>query len=162
MARIIRVLLLVVVVVLIAGGVAYWRGWIFHPVKTANATGAGPAKPAAVHKPMVLPSDAPIVGAEMEPAVVDPFAVRLMNVNAMAHKKIVTNAEYHDNDAGQRYFVAIVTSCKDLDALWPIKKGVLDAKVQQPLHLTTDFATFAFVEYFQQGQWGVASCDGTT
>ena len=142
---------------------AYWRGLIFHPAKTAIAAGKGePAKPAATQKPLALPTDAPIVASEDDPQVVYPFAERLMKVNAMARKKIVTNAEYHDSDAGQRYFVAIVTSCKDLDALWPIKKGVLDERVQQPLRLKSDFATFAFVEYYQQGQWGVASCDGTT
>jgi hypothetical protein len=84
-----------------------------------------------------------------------------MKVNAMAHKRIVTNAEYHDSDSGTRYFVAIVTSCKDLDAIWPIKKGVLASKVEGPLGLKSDFSTFSFVEYFQQGQWGVSSCDDT-
>jgi hypothetical protein len=85
-----------------------------------------------------------------------------MRVNEMAHKVIVTNAEYHDTDQGQRYFVAVVTSCKDLDALWSIKRGDLESKVEGPLALKSDFSIFSFVEYFQQGQWGVESCDGTT
>jgi hypothetical protein len=157
---IIRILAIVIVVALIAGGVLYWRGIIGHP-KPVVALAPG-AKPTASHKPLVLPSGAPIVGVDNDPEVVYPFAERLMKVNEMAHKRIVTNAEYHDTDAGQRYFVAIVTSCKDLDALWPIKKGVLMEKVEGPLRLKADFDIFSFVEYFQQGQWGVSSCDGTT
>ena len=127
-------LLIVIVVGGIAGGVLYWRGIIGHP-KAVVAN---------------------------DPTVVYPFAERLMKVNALAHKRIVTNAEYHDSDSGQRYFVAIVTSCKDLDALWSIKKGVLESEVEAPLRLKSDFEIFSFVEYFQQGQWGVGSCDGTT
>jgi hypothetical protein len=157
---ILRLLLIVVVVGGIAGGVLYWRGIIGHP-KAVVAVAPGP-KAAPTHKPMVLPSGAPIVGVENDPSVIDPFAERLMKVNALAHKKIVTNAEYHDSDSGQRYFVAIVTSCKDLDAIWPIKKGLLESKVEGPLRLKSDFEIFSFVEYFQQGQWGVGSCDGTT
>ncbi len=156
----IRILLIVIVVALVAGGVLYWRGIIGHP-KAVVAAAPG-AKPTPTHKPMVLPSGAPEVAADNDPEVVYPFAERLMKVNAMAHKRIVTNAEYHDSDAGTRYFVAIVTSCKDLDALWPIKRGVLESKVEGPLGLKSDFATFSFVEYYQQGQWGVASCDDTT
>jgi hypothetical protein len=157
---IIRILLIVIVVGGIAGGVLYWRGIIGHP-KAVVAQAAGPkAKP--THKPMVLPSGAPIVGVDNDPNVIDPFAERLMKVNDLAHKKIVTNAEYHDSDSGQRYFVAIVTSCKDLDAIWSIKKGLLESKVEGPLRLKSDFEIFSFVEYFQQGQWGVGSCDGTT
>lgn len=156
----IRVLLIVIVVGGIAGGVLYWRGIIGHQ-KAVLAKAAGP-KATPTHKPMVLPSGAPIVGVGNDPAVIYPFAERLMKVNALAHKRIVTHAEYHDSESGQRYFVAVVTSCKDLDALWPIKKGELESKVEGPLHLKSDFEIFSFVEYFQQGQWGVASCDGTT
>jgi hypothetical protein len=156
----IRVLLIVIVVAGVAGGVLYWRGIIGHP-KAVVAKAPG-AKPTPTHKPMVLPSGAPIVGVDNDPTVVYPFAERLMKVNALAHKRIVTNAEYHDSDSGQRYFVAIVTSCKDLDALWSIKKGVLESEVEAPLRLKSDFEIFSFVEYFQQGQWGVGSCDGTT
>jgi hypothetical protein len=156
----IRVLLIVIVVAGVAGGVLYWRGIIGHP-KAVVAKAPG-AKARPTHKPMVLPSGAPIVGVDNDPTVVYPFAERLMKVNALAHKRIVTNAEYHDSDSGQRYFVAIVTSCKDLDALWSIKKGVLESKVEGPLRLKSDFEIFSFVEYFQQGQWGVGSCDGTT
>jgi hypothetical protein len=165
MGTILRVALLVVAVVLVAGGVLYWRGIIGHPAQTASAKAGVPApKAAASHAPLVLPSDAPktLSAADNDPEVVYPFAKRLMAVNKLAGKAIVTNAEYHDTDAGQRYFVAVVTSCKDLDALWPIKRGVLESKVEGPLHLKSDFATFSFVEYFQQGQWGVGSCDGTT
>jgi hypothetical protein len=157
---IIRALLAVIVVVLIAGGVLYWRGIIGHP-KPVVATAPRP-KASPTHKPMVLPSGAPIVGVGNDPEVIYPFAERLMKVNAMAHKQIVTHAEYHDSESGTRYFVAVVTSCKDLDALWPIKKGVLESKVEGPLGLKSDFATFSFVEYFQNGQWGVSSCDDTT
>jgi hypothetical protein len=157
---IIRLLLIIVVVALVAGGVLYWRGIIGHP-KAVVAGAPGP-KATPTHKPMVLPSGAPIVAADNDPEVIYPFAERLMKVNAMAHKRIVTNAEYHDSDDGTRYFVAIVTSCKDLDALWSIKRGDLMSKVEGPLGLKSDFATFSFVEYYQQGQWGVASCDDTT
>ena len=156
---IIRVLLIVIVVALIAGGVLYWRGIIGHPKPVVAQ--APTAKATPTHKPMVLPSGALIVSVDNDPEVIYPFAERLMKVNAMAHKHIVTNAEYHDSDSGTRYFVAIVTSCKDLDAIWPIKKGVLESKVEGPLGLKADFATFSFVEYFQQGQWGVSSCDDT-
>jgi hypothetical protein len=163
MRGIIRAVFLVVVIALIAGGVLYWRGIIGHPTKTASATAAAP-KAKATATPAPLPSGAPktLSIADNDPAVVDPFAKRLMRVNAMAHKMIVTNAEYHDTDQGQRYFVAVVTSCKDLDALWSIKRGVLESKVEGPLGLKTDYSIFSFVEYFQQGQWGVQSCDGTT
>lgn len=165
MRTIIRVALLVVVAALIGGGVLYWRGIIGHPAKTASTKLNGPApKATSSHAPLVLPSNAPktLSTADNDPEVVYPFAKRLMQVNKLAGKQIVTNAEYHDSEAGQRYFVAVVTSCKDLDAIWPIKRGVLEAKVEGPLHLKTDFSIFSFVEYFQQGQWGVASCDGTT
>jgi hypothetical protein len=83
-----------------------------------------------------------------------------MKVNELASKQIVTAAEYHDNDAGQRYYVAIVTSCKDLEALWPIEKGTLAAKVETPLGLRR-FDKFAFVERSSEGQWGVATCDNS-
>jgi hypothetical protein len=165
MGTIIRVALLVIVVAGIAGGVLYWRGIIGHPAKTASVKAGGPApKATPSHAPLVLPSGAPktLSAADNDPAVVYPFAKRLMKVNELAHKAIVTNAEYHDTDSGQRYFVAVVTSCKDLDALWSIKRGVLESKVEGPLGLKTDFPIFSFVEYFQQGQWGVGSCDGTT
>lgn len=57
---------------------------------------------------------------------------------------------------------AVVTSCKALDALLPVKRGALLAEVEVPLQLKADFPIFAFVEYYQQGRWGHASCDGTT
>jgi hypothetical protein len=164
MGSIIRVVLAVVVVVLIAGGVLYWRGIIGHPAQTASVPGAKTpgAKPTASAKPFVAPSTAPVIGAGLDPAAIDPFDLRLAKVNEMAHKMIVTHAEYHDSDNGTRYFVAVVTSCKDLNALWPIDKGVLATKVEEPLRLRSDFATFSFVEYFQNGQWGVSSCEGVT
>jgi hypothetical protein len=163
MSRIIRVVLAIVVVAVIAGGVLYWRGIIGHPTKTASAAGAAP-KVKATATPGPLPSGAPktLSAADNDPTVINPFAKRLMTVNEMAHKTIVTNAEYHDSDGGTRYFIAVVTSCKDLNALWPIDKGVLASKIEDPLHLKSDFATFSFVEYFQQGQWGVQSCEGVT
>jgi hypothetical protein len=156
----IRMVLLVVVVGGIAGGVLYWRGIIGHPNQVA---GAAPAKaaPKGTHAPIVLPSDAPKINAELDPEVINPFALKLAKVNAMAHKIIVTNAEYHDTDGGQRYFIGVVTSCKDLEALWSIKRGVLQSKVEGPLGLKNDFPIFAFAEYFQQGQWGVSACDNT-
>jgi hypothetical protein len=162
---IIRAILLLVVVAVVVGGVLYWRGIIGHPAKIVAATAKGPApKTAATQAPVPLPSGAPktLAAADNDPAVVYPFAKRLMKVNDLAHRMLVTNAEYHDTDQGQRYFVAIVTSCKDLDALWSIKRGILESKVEGPLALKTDFPIFSFVEYFQQGQWGVGSCDGTT
>ena len=164
MGSIIRIVLGVVVVALIAGGVLYWRGIIGHPsAKTANVGGKAPAaKPTASAKPFVAPSGAPVIGEGLDPAAIDPFDLRLAKVNEMAHKMIVTHAEYHDSDNGTRYFVAVVTSCKDLNALWPIDKGVLATKVEDPLRLKSDFATFSFVEYFQNGQWGVESCEGVT
>ena len=158
--------MLVVVIALVSGGVLYWRGLLGHSTKAASAK--GPSAPAnapaakASHAPIVLPANAPKIGADLDPEVIYPFAKRLTQVNGLAHKVIVTNAEYHDSDAGQRYFTAVVTSCKDLNAIWPIKRGLLDTKVEAPLHLKADFPTFAFVEYYQQGQWGVAACDGTT
>jgi hypothetical protein len=163
MGSIIRVVLAVVVVAVVAGGVLYWRGIIGHPAKTASSTAAAP-KTKATATPGPLPSDAPktLAAADNDPAVIDPFAKRLMTVNQMAHKPLVTNAEYHDSDNGTRYFIAVVTSCKELNALWPIDKGVLAEKVEGPLRLKSDFATFSFVEYFQQGQWGVQSCEGVT
>ena len=161
---ILRAVLLVVVIALVAGGVLYWRGIIGHPKQIAAKSPGAAKTPAAKASasPAPLPSGAPVIGFDNDPQVVYPFARRLMQVNKLAHKMIVTNAEYHDTDQGQRYFVAVVTSCKDLDKLWPIKRGVLEAKVEGPLQLKTDFATFSFVEYFSQGQWGVLSCDGTT
>src|ERR1700735_4644509 len=158
MRGMIRALFLVVVIGVIAGGVLYWRGIIGHPAKIAGATALAP-KVKATATPAPLPSGAPktLSVADNDPAVVNSFAKRLMRVNEMAHKTIVTNAEYHDTDQGQRYFVAVVTSCKDLDALWSIKRGVLQSKVEGPLGLKTDFSIFSFVEYFQQGQWGVSS-----
>jgi hypothetical protein len=163
MRGILRAVFLVVVIAVVAGGVLYWRGIIGRPAKMASATAATP-KVGATATPAPLPSGAPktLSAVDNDPAVVNPFAKRLMRVNEMAHKMIVTNAEYHDTDQGQRYFVAVVTSCKDLDALWSIKRGVLESKVEGPLALKSDFSIFSFVEYFQQGQWGVESCDGTT
>jgi hypothetical protein len=165
--RIVRIGLAVAVVAVVALGVLYWRGMIFQAPKTVAAKPGAPGAPAKVTPspaPLVLPSDAPktLSATDNDPQVVNPFAKRLMKVNAMAHRMIVTNAEYHDTDAGQRYFVAVVTSCKDLDAIWPIKKGVLMNKVEAPLQLKAEFSIFSFVEYYQQGQWGVGSCDGTT
>jgi hypothetical protein len=161
----IRVALLVVVIAGVASGVLYWRGLIGRPAQTASTgTAKGPGAPAAVkapYVPLVLPSDAPKISAELDPQVIDPFALKLAKVNAMARKTIVTNAEYHDTDGGQRYFIGVVTSCKDLDAIWSIKRGVLLSKVEGPLGLKNDFPIFAFAEYFQQGQWGVAACDNT-
>src|ERR1700677_2310132 len=132
MSSVIRVVLAVVVVAVIAGGVLYWRGIIGHPSKTASTAAPGAktpsAKPTASATPFVTPSGAPIIGEGLDPAAIDPFDLRLAKVNEMAHKMIVTHAEYHDSDGGTRYFVAVVTSCKDLNALWPINKGVLATK----------------------------------
>jgi hypothetical protein len=161
MIQIVRAILLLVIIGGTAGGVLYWRGIIGHPLKTASANVPAP-KPVASRPPFVAPPDAPAIGADLDPAAIDPFVLRLAKVNELAHKMIVTNAEYHDSDSGQRYFVAVVTSCKALNALWPIDKGVLESKVEGPLALKTDFPTFSFVEYFQQGQWGVQSCEGVT
>ena len=162
---ILRIVAIIVVIAGVAAGVLYWRGIIGHSKETVAVAGKAPAAKAtakATHKPFVAPPDAPATNADNDPDTIDPFVTRLAKVNQMAHRMLVTNAEYHDSDAGDRYFVAIVTSCKALNALWPINKGVLAAKVEGPLSLKSDFATFSFVEYFQQGQWGVQSCEGVT
>ena len=152
-----------VIVALLSGGFLMWRSVHSHSTTTAAHTAAPSAPIAKVsHAPVVLPANAPKIGVGLDPDIIDPFAQRLAKVNSLAHKMIVTNAEYHDNDAGQRYFVAIVTSCQDLNKLWSIDRGALMAKVETPLRLKADFATFAFVESDSQGQWGVAACDGTT
>lgn len=132
--------------------------------KGATAGGAGAPEKKAVAKvtppPAPLPPGAPEVTADYDPQIAYPFARRLAAVNKLAHKTLVTAAEYHDSDAGERYFVAVVTSCKDLLRTFPIKNGKL-ARVEEPLQLRSDFPTFAWVERDGQGQWGVASCDGT-
>lgn len=162
MKSVVRTAVIVIAVAVVAVGVLYWRGLLFH----SKSVEAGAAKPKTVAKatptPLVLPSDAPKVSADTDPAVIGPFALRLAKVNAMAHRTLVTNAEYHVSDAGDRYFVAVVTSCKDLLQIWPLKGNVLVDKVENPLRLKSDFSTFSFVEYYSQGQWGVSSCDGTT
>jgi hypothetical protein len=153
---ILRLLGLVVVVAAVAAGGLF--GWRYLHRGSAPKTVAKKA-PAT---PRPLPPNAPKISTDMDPIAIDPFVRRLARVNTLAHKMIVTNAEYHDTDGGQRYWTAVVTSCKDLNALWPIKRGVLDAKVETPLGLKTDFPIFAFVEYSSSGQWGVAPCDNTT
>jgi hypothetical protein len=161
LSAIIRGVLLVVVVAIVAGGVLIWRGILHLPVRTASAPRPGPTKSATPFAPPVgAPKFDPLQNKEAD--AIDPFVVRLAKVNKMARKQIVTFAEYEDTDGGQRYFLAIVTSCKDLNALWPINKGVLQEKVEGPLQLKDDFSIFSFAEYYQNGQWGVQSCDGTT
>ena len=159
----VRVALLVVVVALAGGGFLYWRSTQAAPKTASAAPGQSPASKLIAKKyaPAVLPSDAPKIAVDADREVIDPFALKLEKVNAMAHKMIVTNAEYHDTDGGQRYFIGVVTSCKDLNAIWSIKRGVLSSKVEGPLGLKSNFPIFAFAEYFQQGQWGVAACDNT-
>lgn len=115
--------------------------------------------PSPIPTLMPLPPEAPAVTDGLDPRVVGPFALRLAGVNKLAGKKIVTTAEYHDSDAGQRYFVAIVTSCADLNALWPIKSGKL-AQIQGKFNLA-EFDRFAFVERYSEGQWGVSTCDNS-
>ena len=155
----------VAVAVLGGGGFLAYRTFFVHAPKTAvaakgpGATSKPSAKPS--YTPIALPANAPKLGVDLDPGAIYPFAARLAQVNKLAHAMLVTNAEYHDNDAGQRYFTAVVTSCKALNARWPIARGVLYSKVIEPLHLRDDFTTFAFVEYFSQGQWGLSPCDGT-
>jgi hypothetical protein len=155
-----RAVFLVVVIVAVVGGVLVWRGILHLPVQAGAKTAASPLAK-ATRAPFKPPATAPKFDPALDPAAIDPFVVRLAKVNAMAHKTIVTNAEYQDSDGGQRYFLAIVTSCKELDAIWPIKKGVLQAKIEGPLQLKDDFSIFSFGEFQQSGQWGVVSCDGT-
>lgn len=155
-----RAVLLVVVIVVVAGGVLVWRGILHLPVRGGGAKAGTPVAKAS-RAPFVPPTAAPKFDPALDPDAIDPFVVRLAKVNVMAHKRIVTDAEYQDNDGGQRYFLAIVTSCKELNAIWPIKKGVLQAKVEGPLQLKDDFSIFSFGEFQQSGQWGVVSCDGT-
>lgn len=152
-------MLVVVVLALAGGGVLAWR--VLHGgFKLAFNKGPAPAR-RPTPGPFVPPPYAPKAGADMDPEAIDPLVVRLARVNALAHKMIVTTAEYHDTDGGQRYFVGVVTSCKALNAIWPIKRGVLMAEVEAPLRLKDDFPIFTFAEYGQAGQWGVLSCDGT-
>jgi len=161
LSAIIRGVLLVVVVALVVGGVLVWRGILHLPTQTASAPRPAPTKTRA---PFVPPAGAPKFDptTNKEADAIDPFVVRLAKVNAMAHRPIVKFAEYEDTDGGQRYFLAIVTSCKELNAIWPINKGVLQQKVEGPLQLKDDFSIFSFAEYYSNGQWGVQSCDGTT
>lgn len=156
-----RAVLLAVVVVVVAGGVLVWRGILHLPGHAGGAAKPGSPVAKASRAPFVPPTGAPKFDPALDPDAIDPFVVRLAKVNVMAHKMIVTTAEYQDNAGGQRYFLAIVPSCKELDAIWPIKKGVLQAKVEGPLQLKNDFSIFAFGEFQQSGQWGVISCDGT-
>ena len=115
--------------------------------------------PSPVPTLMPLPPEAPHVSDGMDPRVIGPFALRLAGVNKLAGKKIVTEAEFHDSDAGQRYYTAIVSSCKDLLALWPIKGGKLE-EIQTRFRLD-EFDRFAFVERYSEGQWGLSTCDGS-
>ncbi|HEV8021467.1 MAG TPA: hypothetical protein VGP41_09415 [Candidatus Lustribacter sp.] len=154
-----RALFLVVVIVAVVGGVLVWRGILHLPMVGGAKAPVPVAK--ATRAPFKPPATAPKFDPALDPDAIDPFVVRLAKVNAMARKMIVTNAEYQDNDGGQRYFLAIVTSCKELNEIWPIKKGVLQAKVEGPLALKDDFSIFSFGEFQQSGQWGVVSCDGT-
>lgn len=161
---VIRAASLVVAFAVVSGGVVIWRSFQGHPAKTVSAkvpATANTPKAKPTHVVVNLPENAPKIGNDLDPDVIYPFAKRLAEVNSLARKMIVTNAEYHDNDAGMRYFTAVVTSCKDLNELWPQTRGVLDAKIEGPLRLKTDFATFAFVEYYSQGQWGLSPCDST-
>ena len=119
----------VALAVISGGGFAVWRTFFFHPPKVAATKApSAPKKPVAsatpTYVPIALPADAPKIGANLEARVVYPFAKRLAEVNRLAKKMIVTVAEYHDSDAGQRYFTAVVTSCKELDEIWPIARGV--------------------------------------
>lgn len=115
--------------------------------------------PSPVPTLMPLPPEAPHVSDGMDPRVIGPFALRLAGVNKLAGKKIVTEAEFHDSDAGQRYYTAIVSSCKDLLELWPIKGGKLQ-EIQTKFRLD-EFDRFAFVERYSEGQWGLSTCDGS-
>jgi len=167
MRRILGLLRLVVIVfvaVLVVGGVLVWRGILHLPAHNAAASAsAQTGKPLAKasRAPFVPPADAPKFDPNVDRDTIEPFVVRLAKVNKMAHKMIVTEADYQVNDGGQAYYLAIVTSCADLNAIWPIKKGVLEAKVEGPLQLKDDFSIFSFGEFQSSGQWGVVSCDGT-
>jgi hypothetical protein len=125
----------------------------------AAATRPPTPRPSPSPTLMPLPPEAPDVDKSLDPLVEGPFAFRLADVNRAAGRKIVTYAEYHDSDAGQRYYTAIVTSCKDLLALWPLQNGSL-ARMTLKFHLD-EFERFVFVERFSEGQWGLSSCDET-
>jgi hypothetical protein len=146
------------------------------PTFAVHTPAPGPPKPTPSPVPtlMPLPPEAPHVSDGLDPRVIGPFAFRLAGVNKLAQEKIgatktvngkpvpnllVAEAEFHDSDAGGRYFTAIVTSCKDLLELWPIKGGKL-REVQQKFHLD-EFDKFAFVERYSEGQWGLSTCDGS-
>ena len=128
------------------------------PAVAARPTPSPRPSPTPTLEP--LPADAPAVTDGLDLQVAYPFARRLALVNRLAGRKIVTIAEYHDSDAGQRYYTAIVTSCADLDALWPIKTGKLDAVTAR--FRLSEFDKFVFVQRDSEGQWGLLSCDGST
>ena len=146
------------------------------PTLAVHTPPPGPPKPTPSPVPtlMPLPPEAPHVSDSMDPRVIGPFALRLADVNKLAQEKIgatktvngkqvpnliVTEAEFHDSDAGGRYYTAIVTSCKDLLELWPVKGGKL-YEVQQKFHLD-EFDKFVFVERSSEAQWGLSTCDGS-
>jgi hypothetical protein len=134
---------------------------VLHRAPPAVAVQASPApKPSPTPTFAPLPAEAPAITDGLDMATVYPFAKRLALVNRLAGRKIVTTAEFHDSDAGARYYTAIVTSCKDLESLWPIKNGSLD-KITARFRLT-EFDKFVFVQRDSEGQWGMISCDGST
>jgi hypothetical protein len=104
--------------------------------------------------------DDPDFDPTQDPSAIVPFVQRLERVNEMAGKKLVINAMYRDNSGGDRYFLAVVTSCQELNRLFPPTK--LAENVEEPLRLADDFPTFAFVEYDSDGQWGVGPCGNPT
>jgi len=65
--------------------------------------------------------------------------------------QIVKFAEYEDTDGGQRYFLAIVTSCKDLNAICQSTR-VLQQKVEGRCS-SKRLSIFSFAEYYSNGQW---------
>ena len=134
---------------------------VLHRAPPTVAVQASPKpKPSPTPTFAPLPADAPAITDGMDLPTVYPFARRLALVNRLAGRKIVTVAEFHDSDAGQRYYTAIVTSCKDLESLWPIKTGRLD-EITARFRLA-DFDKFVFVQRDSEGQWGMISCDGST
>lgn len=128
------------------------------PVVALHASPAPKPSPTPTFAP--LPAEAPAITDGLDMATIYPFAKRLALVNRLAGRKIVTTAEFHDSDAGARYYTAIVTSCNDLTSMWPIKNGSLD-KITARFRLA-DFDKFVFVQRDSEGQWGMISCDGST
>lgn len=147
------------------GAFAYVWGRL-HPAALQRVAVISKPTPKPTPKPTVDPMIAveatlhgpndPDFDTTQDPDAIVSFVRRLERVNEIAGKKLVINAMYRDNNGGDRYYLAVVTSCDELNHIFPPAK--LAQRIEEPLRLADDFATFAFVQYDSDGQWGVASC----